>query len=111
MKKQDDFEAYAEDLFHETLLPTLRRKGAVYTGEERSCFHNFESRGWMLDQHIPFVILSDATKQIAAIANWCNLLGLDNTENRLDDIRDRIDDIIIYMMLLRFWMAREEDYA
>ena len=105
LKTQETFATYAEDTFNEVLLPTLRIKGEEYTGQELPVHWNFTSRAKLLNMHPPHVIVSDVSKQISGIAKWSGSLGLDMAQKIGDQIRERIDDVIIYMLLLRFWLA------
>ena len=108
MTTQKQFAIYVEEVFTEILLPTMRRKGDEYTGQDKDTHWNFTSRASMLGMHVPHVIVSDATKQLVAIVKWSGSLGLNMREHIKDQIRERIDDVIIYMLLLRFWIVKEE---
>ena len=106
MTTQESFRQYVEAVFEEVLLPTMQRKGDEYVGTEKDTHWNFASRADMLDMHVPHVIVTDATKQLVAIAKWS---GSNMMQKHVDDqLRERIDDVIIYMLLLRFWLSKED---
>lgn len=105
MKTQQEFQAWAEEEL-KLLLSTLKRKGEAYTGQQAEALANFRARQFLLNTRPPMIIFSDMTKQLAAISRWLQDSPRSASYRELG-VTDRLDDVIIYALLLRFCMEQE----
>lgn len=84
-----------EHVFEE--LRKLRAAGqAEYAGGEGTAFGNFERLGAELDMPRESILWVYAKKHADGIASW-----LRGHKSQREDVRGRINDLIVYLLLLR----------
>ena len=103
MKTQSEFRAFVITTVIPKLLELVKRKGDQYTGEEQSCFVNFEEGAKLAGDTKEHYLLVQATKQWFVLTDWSKRAGLEEAEKR--EIKQRIDDVMVYMLLLTYMLA------
>lgn len=99
-----EYEALVEETFR-NIQQLAAVKGAEYSGTVDR-FANFRRLGYALDLPMEIPLLVYAQKHWDAITTYCNDVNQNVQRERSEPIEGRIDDIIVYMLLLKA-MVRE----
>lgn len=101
LSKHPDESAFAEFAAKRTadILALLQRKGHSYADESRpeAAWANYEEMAAFAHRSTPEEIVHAMLKHLWVIMRWAQ------QSNHTDDIAERIQDVMVYLLLLLFW--------
>ena len=86
------------------------QKGGEYAGDGDR-LENFKRNGRALDLPMESVWAVYAAKHWDAIIQWIKDIGRDTTRVRAEPLEGRIDDLIVYLLLLKYRMRERNEIA
>jgi hypothetical protein len=96
------FESLSAGMYNE--IQELRKAGqAEYVGGDQNAFGNFERLANMLDLDRKSILWVYCTKHLDGITSY-----LRGHKSQREDVRGRINDVIVYLILLRGMIDDEE---
>ena len=97
-----DLDKLMRKVFGNEIMPT-RQSGQKEYASDKDAFSNFKDQGKELDLDPKIVLWVHAMKHKSGIANY-----LRGVKSQREDVRGRINDLIVYMFILRGII--EEEY-